>query len=274
MSVPCTVKLDLFEGPLDLLLHLIKRSEVQITDVRIAAITDQYLAMLDELPELNLDGAGEYLVMAATLTYLKSRELLPAAEDEEDGEEEDPRAALVQQLLEYQRFREAAVALGERSILTRDVFATAGEPAPPPGPEEPQPPPVRDASLGDLLDALRDVLRRRTPPRAHEVSAPVRLSVAQCVQRILARFALADEVEFVSLFDPEAPRGEVIVTFLALLELIKMRIVRARQSEQFGPIVLGLAVADIAEAATLAADVGRVEEWKGGGEVADGHGST
>jgi len=273
MNAPCTVKLDLFEGPLDLLLHLIKRSEVQITDVRIAAITDQYLAMLDELPELNLDGAGEYLVMAATLTYLKSRELLPATEDEDDGEEDDPRAALVQQLLEYQRFREVAVELGERPILTRDVFAAAGEAAPPPGPDEPQPPPVRDASLADLLDALREVLRRRTPPRAHEVSAPVRLSVAQCVQRILARFAVADEVEFIGLFEPEAPRGEVIVTFLALLELIKLRILRARQGEQFGPILLGLAVADVAEAAALAADVGRVEEWRGG-EVADGHGST
>ena len=273
MSVPCTVKLALFEGPLDLLLLLIKRNEVQITDIPIATITDQYLALLDELPELNLDGAGEYLVMAATLMYLKSRELLPATQDEEDDEEDDPRAALVQQLLEYQRFREVAVALGERPVLARDVFVTNGETPPAAGPDEPQGPPVRDASLGDLLEALRGLLRRRTPPRAHEVGATVRLSVAECVQRILSHFALADEVEFVRLFDPDAPRGEIIVTFLALLELVKMRILHARQAEQFGPIVLGLAVADVAEAAARAADVARLELWKGGVEV-DGHWNT
>ena len=130
MTAPCTVKLAIFEGPLDLLLHLIKRNEVQVTDIPISAITDQYLALLEELPELNLDGAGEYLVMAATLQYIKSRMLLPAAEDEE-GVEEDPRAELVQQLLEYQRFREAAVGLGERPRLARDVFARAAPPRPP-----------------------------------------------------------------------------------------------------------------------------------------------
>jgi len=130
MSAPCTVKLAIFEGPLDLLLHLIKRNEVEIADIPIATITDQYLAMLEELPELNLDGAGEYLVMAATLMFIKSRLLLPAsAEDEED--EEDPRAELVQQLLEYQRYREVAVALAERNLLARDVFASVGEPLAP-----------------------------------------------------------------------------------------------------------------------------------------------
>src|SRR5881409_952355 len=131
---PCTVSLPIFVGPLDLLLHLIKRSEVEITDIPIATITDQYLATLDELPELNLDGAGEYLVMAATLVYIKSRTLLPTAEDEEA--EEDPRTELVQQLLEYQRYREVAVALGDRPLLRREVFAPPGEPPPPPGPGE------------------------------------------------------------------------------------------------------------------------------------------
>src|SRR5204862_559216 len=109
VNAPCTVRLPIFEGPLDLLLHLIKKNEVQITDIPIASITDQYLAMLEELPELNLDGAGEYLVMAATLAYIKSRMLLPQAGEDEEAEE-DPRAELVQQLVEYQRFREVAVA--------------------------------------------------------------------------------------------------------------------------------------------------------------------
>src|SRR4029453_5662086 len=129
MSVaPCTVKLDVFEGPLDLLLHLIKKNEVQITDIPIATTTDQYLAVLEELPELNLDGAGEYLVMAAALMYIKSRLLLPADPDDEADAEIDPRAELVQQLLEYQRYREAAADLGARRILERDVFASPGEP--------------------------------------------------------------------------------------------------------------------------------------------------
>ena len=116
------VKLDVFEGPLDLLLHLIKKNEVEIVDIPIATITEQYLAYLDMMRELNLDIAGEFLVMAATLTLIKSRMLLPPSEDEEDDEEADPRAELVQQLLEYQRYREAALALAERPLLHRDVF--------------------------------------------------------------------------------------------------------------------------------------------------------
>jgi segregation and condensation protein A len=146
VTVPCTVHLGIFEGPLDLLLHLIKRNEVEIADIPIAKITDQYLAMLDDLPELNLDGAGEYLVMAATLTYIKSRMLLPTPPEEEEPEG-DPRAELVQQLLEYQRYREVAVALGERQVLERDVFARDPEPLEAPLPGEETGPPVRDASL-------------------------------------------------------------------------------------------------------------------------------
>src|SRR5262245_54885743 len=115
------VQLDLFEGPLDLLLHLIKKNEVDVTNIPVATITEQYLAYLDLMRELNLDIASEYLVMAATLTLLKSRLLLPAPETEE-GEEADPRADLIRQLLEYQRYREAAASLGERPLLRRDVF--------------------------------------------------------------------------------------------------------------------------------------------------------
>ncbi len=255
----------MFEGPLDLLLHLIKKNEVQITDIPIATITDQYLAMLEAMPELNLDGAGEYLVMAATLTFIKSRMLLPAAADDEDPEE-DPRAELVQQLVEYQRFREVAVALGERNVLQRDVFAGGGE-EPEPGPPGEAPPAVRDASLGDLLDALRDVLRRIRPARAHEVE-PETLSIQECVTRILARFALVGRVEFASLFATDARPGEVIVTFLALLELIRLRVVRVRQPERFGAIVLELAVDTVEEAAERVRDLGHLAEWRGGG---DGH---
>lgn len=267
MTVPCTVKLPIFEGPLDLLLHLIKCNEVQVTDIPIATITDQYLAMLDELPELNLDGAGEYLVMAATLVFIKSRMLLPTAEDEEP--EEDPRAELAQQLVEYQRFREVAVALGDRPVLARDVFAAPGEAVEGAAPGEA--PPVRDASLGDLLTALREVLKRLKPPDVHEVGGP-EFTVREAVEEILARFTLAGEVEFTSLFVADGHRSTVIVTFLALLELIRLRVVFARQRERFGPIVVGLAVDSVAEAARRVVELGKPHVGRGG-EAHDGAGS-
>lgn len=265
---PCTVKLDVFEGPLDLLLHLIKKNDIAITDIPIATITDQYLALLEEIPELNLDGAGEYLVMAATLTYLKSRMLLPEPETGDDEPDEDPRAQLVQQLLEYQRYREASARLSERALLERDVFAPPGEPLPKDVPLEG--PTVRDASLGDLLDALRGVLARIKKPAPHRIFRPG-ITVGECVQRILARFALGRRVEFAALFGEDSDRSEVIVTFLALLELIRLKVVRAAQDERFGPIELDLRVADLSEAADLVRDVGVQDTWRGWEET-DGRG--
>jgi segregation and condensation protein A len=265
MTTPCTVRLPIFEGPLDLLLHLIKKNEVEITDIPIATITDQYLALLEELPELNLDGAGEYLVMAATLTYIKSRMLLPHEEEQEV--EEDPRAELVQQLVEYQRYREVAVSLGERNILERDVFAGTGEAQGPP-PEGEVALAVREASMGDLLDALRSVLGRIKPAPAHEVRREG-ISIRSCIERILAEFTLVDRVEFITLFPPGTHRADIIVTFLALLELIRMRVVRARQEERFGPICLELAVASLDEATERIRDMTEVELR--GGEDQHGH---
>ncbi|HLK10413.1 MAG TPA: segregation/condensation protein A [Candidatus Binatia bacterium] len=270
MTAPCTVELELFRGPLDLLLHLIKKNEVQITDIPIATITDQYLALLEQRPDLNLDGAGEYLVMAATLMVIKSRMLLPEPAVEDDEPEEDPRADLVRQLLEYQRFREAAAALGDRPILARDVFANPPAAADPAPPGEAVPATAHEASLGDLLAALREVLARRRPPPRHEVGEPER-SIAECVRMILARFTLVDEVDFADLFAPEAGRHEVIATFLALLELIRVRVVRARQEQRFGAITLALAVADVAEATARVRETGHRMLW-GGGDDGDGNG--
>jgi len=242
------VKLELFEGPLDLLLHLIKRSEVSITDIPIAVITDQYLALLEELPELNLDTAGEYLVMAATLMHIKSRMLLPHDEDGEEDEIDDPRAALVQQLLEYQRYREAAENLSSRLVLERDVFAPPGVQLEPGTMVSDDAPTVRDASIGDLLDALRTVLSRLKKPGPHVVSQQAGITVATAVERVLARFTFTSRVEFTELFEPDATRGDVIVTFLALLEMIRLRVLRALQQERFGAIGLELAVGDLTEA--------------------------
>jgi len=261
MSAPHTVKLPLFEGPLDLLLHLIKKNEVEITDIPISTITDQYLAMLSEHPELNLDGAGEYLVMAATLVYIKSRMLLPHEGDEE-GEEDDPRAELAQQLAEYERFREVAAALADRNVLARDVFAPPGEPYEA-AEDEDAGPPVRDASLGDLIGAFTEVLKRIRTPVPHEVTDES-VSVRACVERILGHFALTEEVEFTSLFGPAPLAREVIVIFLSLLELIRMRVLCARQPERFGAITLALSMS-LEEAAERLRDLGEVDEWRGGG---------
>jgi segregation and condensation protein A len=265
MTGGCTIKLDVFEGPLDLLLHLIKRNELEITDIPIAFITEQYLATLAQLPDLNLDGAGEYLVMAATLTLIKSRMLLPPEPGEQAEGEDDPRAELVQQLLEYQRYREAAERLAERIVLERDVFRASGERLEP-GTIVAGEPPVRDASLGDLLAALREVLARARMPTPHEILRPG-LSVAQCAQRILARFVLDDTVAFAALFEPGAERHEIIVTFLALLELVRLRVLRAGQTERFGEITLDLATASLDEAVEQARQITDADAWgRSGGD--------
>src|SRR5918996_2365413 len=147
------VQLEIFEGPLDLLLHLIKKNQVSITDIPIAAITEQYLATLELMQSLNLDVAGEFLVMAATLIHIKSRMLLPAGDDEADEDEGvDPRDELVRRLLEYQRFKEAADQLERREILTRDVFVRSAAPV-----EEVGPAGFRELSVIELLAALQRV---------------------------------------------------------------------------------------------------------------------
>jgi segregation and condensation protein A len=240
--------LDIFEGPLDLLLHLIKKNEVDIYDIPIATITDQYLAYLEFLDQLNLDLAGEYLVMAATLMHIKSRMLLPASEgDEED--EEDPRDELVQQLEEYRRFREAAGHLAERDILFRDVFPRA----PDVDARDPSElPPLREMTIGDLVEALKEVLKRLPEDQAHSI-VNERISIADRIPGILERLRQGD-VDFHTLFPPEAPKREVIATFLALLELVRLKTVRAFQSERFGAIRLTLAVPPEAAVAGIVDD--------------------
>jgi len=233
-------QLDIFEGPLDLLLHLIKKNEVDVHDIPIALITDQYLAYLGLFEQLNLDLAGEYLVMAATLMQIKSRLLLPPAEGEGE-EEEDPRSELVQQLEEYQRFRAAAAQLADRDILDRDVFRRSPEE---PDSETRELPRLRELELADLVDALREVLRRLPDDKTHEIIGE-RIPIADRIPVILERLRDGD-VEFESLFE-RSSRRELIATFLALLELVKMRAVRALQSERFGPILLTLAVPRDAE---------------------------
>jgi segregation and condensation protein A len=238
------VSLPVFEGPLDLLLHLIKKSEVEIVDIPIATITEQYLAYLEVMRGLSLDVAGEFLVMAATLTLIKSRMLLPPSEEEEEEEEADPRADLVRQLLEYQRYREAALALSERPLLQRDVFAR--EPvmdAQETG--EPGELPLLKVTVWELLDAFRSVLKRLRPEAVHEIVTE-RISLRDRVRMMLQALSVARSLDFDSLFDEDASRFDVIITFLAMLELMKMGAARATQEERYGRIVIELAVTDVA----------------------------
>jgi segregation and condensation protein A len=246
------VKLDVFEGPLDLLLHLIKKNEMEIVDIPIATITEQYLGYLGVMRELNLDVAGEFLVMAATLALIKSRMLLPAAEEDE-VEEPDPRAELVQQLLEYQRYREAALALAERPLLHRDVFVR--EPLDDPEVTASSESPRLKVTVWELLEAFRGVLKRLRPEAVHEVLTE-RVSLRDRARALLQALGVARCLEFDSCFEEAATRIEIIITFLALLELMKIGAVRATQGEHFGRIIIELAVEDVA-----AVSFGTIDEY-------------
>jgi segregation and condensation protein A len=227
-------RLPIYEGPLDLLLHLIKRAELDPQDVATSIITEQYLDQLNLMEQLNLDIAGEYLVMAATLLLIKSFALLPHPELADTEEAEDLKRDLVERLLEYQRYREAAAKLGERALLGRDVFAAAGEPVP----EQQEPSAPFEVSIFDLVSAMAAVLKRlgdRTPRRIELRDIPV----AQCIPRILAALGEDVRVVFTALFEDLEDRPLVIATFMALLELIRRGAVRVWQDERHGPILLG-----------------------------------
>ncbi|MHB8836475.1 MAG: segregation and condensation protein A [Candidatus Methylomirabilia bacterium] len=227
------VRLALFEGPLDLLLHLCRDNKVDIKDIPIAAITEQYLAYLEIMVTLNLEVAGEFLVVAATLLHIKSRLLLPPDETAEGEEGEDPRRELVQQLIEYQRFKEAGVtlrALEERrsSTFTRESLGPEG----PPRTDYPL-----DVSLFDLLGALRRVIEQM--PRTDFVEIRnERLSVAQRIAEVLEMMADGREMAFEELFRDSREINDVVITFLAILELVQLRLIRVWQVEAYGVIRL------------------------------------
>ena len=236
------VHLDNFTGPLDLLLHLIKKNEVEITDIPIAEITGQYLAIIDTMQSLNLDVAGEFLLMAATLLHIKSRLLLPQVVEDggEEAEEEDPRAELVRRLLEYQKYKEAAGQLETLPQLNRDLFARSA-----PAPEVSEEGEGEFVSIGlyELVQALQQLLKERPAPLVHEVSSE-QLSVAERINQILSALQGQQSLAFTELFTPEGGRHEVIVTFLAMLELVKMRLLHLLQNQRFGTIWLSPAVVD------------------------------
>jgi segregation and condensation protein A len=219
------VKLEIFEGPLDLLLHLIRENRLDIADIPIAEITEQYLAYLEIMKTLNLDVAGEFLVMAATLMHIKSRLLLPVVEEE--GEEgEDPRLELVRQLQEYEKYKEAGGNLKELEERRSRIFS--GGSVGPEGPERTDYP--LEVSLLELLSALKKLLERVPEEVALEIERD-RLTIAERINSILAQLKGAtEEVAFEELFQGSRSVREIIVTFLALLELMRLRMVGARQA--------------------------------------------
>ena len=229
------VRLQTFEGPLDLLLHLIRKSEVNIYDIPITIITQQYLEYIALMEEMNLDVAGEFLVMASTLIHIKSRTLLPRPDPaQEDAAEEDPREALVRRLLEHQKYKAAAELLHDRETLRGAQFTrpdasvtdAAGDPY------EPE----LEVDLFSLLAAFRGVLERasRRPPM---VLPPDQVSIEDRIDQLLARLSETEACGFEDLFTGgDGSRAFMIVTFLALLEMIRLKLVRVFQSGSFGPI--------------------------------------
>ena len=236
MDADYKVKIEVFEGPLDLLLYLIKREEVDIYSVSIERITNQYLEYLNTFRMLDLDIAGEFVVMAANLIYIKSRSLLPADQQaaDEEADEEDPRWDLIRQLIEYKKFKDAALHLHQREVLQEGIIPrVAGKPA------------LEDAEIllkdevgiFDLITAFRKVLKKLENRREdlREIFEE-NFSVSEKIDYILQTISSGAKVAFSSLFATAASRTEIVVTFLALLELIRLKQLRVTQQTAFADI--------------------------------------
>ena len=223
------VFLEAFEGPLDLLLYLIRRQNIDVLDIPIAEITRQYVEYIEMMKEMQLELAGEYLLMAAMLAEIKSRMLLPRAVEEEE-EEEDPRAELVRRLQEYERFKQAAEDLSSLPRLERDVFVANVD-----APEKKVTVTLPDVTLKELLLAFHGVLKRvEMFSNLHLHREP--LSVRQRMSEILSRIKTNTFTGFADLFDPEEGRMGVAVTFIALLELLRESVIEVVQAKAFAPL--------------------------------------
>jgi len=238
-----SVSLPEFEGPLDLLLHLVKRHELDIFDIPISFVTAKYLEHLSMMQQLNLDVAGEYLLMAATLAHIKSRELLPqtaAEEDDEEGEDGvDPKEELIRRLLEYQKYRDAAEQLGTRPMLGRRIFRR-GSPLEPVDPAEQQP--FAEVSIFALVSAMAEVLKRTNVHLVHDVVID-RISISDRINDIVDQLEQQETLRFEECFALQGSsmaqiRHQLVVTFLAILEMARLHMIRLVQHEQLGQIYL------------------------------------
>jgi segregation and condensation protein A len=229
---PYRVRLtDIFEGPMDLLVHLIRKNEISITDLPVALVTEQYLQYLEWLEAMNVEYAAEFVVMASTLAQIKSRMLLPLYA-EEDGEEEDPRQEIVRPLLEYLKFKSAAEQLSERPLLGEDTFTHGVRPGDfaPPGDEE-----VVKIGLFELIDAFQKILAG-LPDEARIVFTTDTTSVQERITQIADQLEVKGSLTFFELFSDQPHRSEIIVTFLATLEMVKLSLIRIVQHVNSGII--------------------------------------
>ena len=235
------VTLEVFEGPLDLLLYLIRREELDIYDIPIEHITTEYMQFIEDARRLNLDIAGEFIVMAATLMVIKSRMLLPVsrrmAESEGDEEWVDPRLDLVRQLVEYKKFKDAALRLETMEAMRANSFDYGGGRPKFEKTAADAKTAIANLDLYDLLSAFQEVLARATE-MPHEELKGIRFSVPEKMDYVLERSRAEGQVSFSTLFKPEAPRGEIIVTFLALLELLRQHRVIVYQNAAFHEITI------------------------------------
>ena len=238
----CSVKLDSFEGPLDLLLHLIKKHEIDIYDIPISLISEQYNQYLETLKELNLDIVGDYLRMAAELGYIKSRMLLPKQVAEEDDELEDPREELVKRLIEYQRYKDASYQLFSLDLLGRDIYARKFDELSDMDLKEFQAPFRVD--LWTLIDAFKTVIERQSAQKEDEADIIVEtdfMTVEDKIEEILQRIEEYNSFSFSDLFELSLSKMSLILTFMALLELVKQQVVTVFQENQFDDIKINFA---------------------------------
>jgi segregation and condensation protein A len=227
------VRLENFEGPLDLLLHLIRKHEVSIYDIPIALITGQYLEYLELMQEMNLDVAGEFLVMAATLIHIKSRMLLPRPDPAQEEPEEDPREALMRRLLEHQKFKAAAELLHERETLRSAQWTRADGPIAEIAGEAPEP--EIEVDLFSLISAFRAVVERaRQRPKVYLPGEQIPIEAR--IEQLLGRLSETEACGFEDLFADMQSRSGMIVTFLAILEMIRLKLIRVFQSGAMGGI--------------------------------------
>lgn len=230
------VQLEVFEGPLDLLLYLIKKEEVDIYNIPIEKITTQYMEYLSLMRLLDLNIAGEFIVMAATLMMIKSRMLLPVEERPElEEEEEDPRWELVRQLVEYKKFKDAAMRLQERELSQENIFGLGSENIA--LDTEDTGVSLQDVSLFDLISVFKEVLKNAGAEEIGEIIGH-QFTIADKIEYVLCRISQNDRILFRSLFNAGASRQEIICTFLAVLELIRLRQLDVEQNEKFGEIML------------------------------------
>ena len=236
-----SVTLPSFEGPLDLLLHLCQKHELNILDIPISFVTEKYLEYLAVMQLMNLDIASEYLLMAATLAHIKSKMLLPAPppgqEDDALLEEEDPREALIRRLLEYQKYKQAAADLAARGVSGRDVFlrGVAIEEAVHTGL-----PPLADIPLYSLVEAFQNVLAKSKVKLSHEILAD-RISITDRIHELSGLLQERKRITFESLFEGLVTKFDLVITFLALLEMSKLRMTRLYQTEPLAPLYVELA---------------------------------